>query len=103
MPSWLDAGRLRSVELDLRGARALHRAVSRPLLLKGLVAFSRLGNGGLWASLIIVLPLADRVNGWHQSLLVLLLGGINLLIYGSLKRITRRKRPFAGGSTPTAY
>lgn len=94
MPPWLDSGRLRSVELDRRGAVALHRAAARPALLRLLVACSRLGDGALWASLILVLPMLDPVAGWQRSVLVLLLGAINVSLNAVLKRVLRRRRPF---------
>ncbi len=94
MPPWLDSGRLRSVELDLRSARALHRAASHPPLLRLLAVCSRLGDGPLWFSLILLWPLLDADVGWLGSRLVLALGATNLLIYWSLKRSTRRLRPF---------
>jgi undecaprenyl-diphosphatase len=94
MPPWLDASRVRSVELDRRGALALHRAAARPALLRLLVACSRLGDGALWVSLLLVLPMVDPVGGWQRSGLVLLLGAINVFINSSLKRCLRRHRPF---------
>ena len=94
MPPWLDSGRLRSVELDRRGARALHRAVAHPLLRALLALASRLADGPLWAALIFVLPLVDPVRGAQCAWLVLALGTVNLLLYWCLKRGTQRQRPF---------
>lgn len=94
MPPWLDSGRSRSVELDLRGARALHRAVSRPGVLRLLAFCSRVADGPLWFSLILLWPLLDADVGWLGSRLVLAIGAVNLLLYWGLKRSTRRLRPF---------
>ena len=94
MLRWLDAGRLLSAELDRRGARALHRGVARPVLLRLLVLCSRLADGPLWLSLMIVLPLLDARDGARGAWLVLGLGSVNLLIYWVLKKSTRRQRPF---------
>lgn len=94
MPRWLDSGRLRSAELDRRGARALHRAVERPLLLQVLIACSRLADGPMWFALIPLLPLVDARDGPHVARLVLGLGLANLVLYGALKHGTRRERPF---------
>lgn len=93
MPPWLDAGRLRSAELDLRGAQALHRAAARPLLLHGLALCSRLADGPLWLGLILLLPWLGPDGAGH-ALLMLLTGAINLALYYTLKRSTRRARPF---------
>lgn len=94
MPPWLDAGRLRSAELDLRGAQALHRAAARPLLNQGLALCSRLADGPLWVGLMLLLPWMERHDGRRHALLMLALGAINLTVYYALKRSTRRQRPF---------
>ncbi|HEY9108778.1 MAG TPA: phosphatase PAP2 family protein [Roseateles sp.] len=91
MPPWLDAGRLRGAELDLRGAQALHRAAGRPALLRLLAACSRLADGPLWVALIVLLALMGEPR---YALLMLGLGATNLVIYYALKRGTRRQRPF---------
>lgn len=91
MPPWLDAGRLRGAELDLRGAQALHRAAARPLLPRVLALCSRLADGPLWVALMPVLALAGET---HLALLMLALGAINLALYYALKHGTRRQRPF---------
>ena len=91
MPPWLDSGRLRGAELDLRGAQALHRAAGRPLLLHLLAGFSRAADGPLWVALVLLLPwLSD--SGRREAGLMLLTGAINLVIYYTLKRSTRRQR-----------
>jgi undecaprenyl-diphosphatase len=96
MPRWLDSGRLRSVELDRRGALALHRAVTRPRLRTVFTWASRLGDAPLWLVLIALQPLLDAVAGPRRALLLLGLGSTNLLIYWALKRSTRRQRPYEG-------
>ncbi|PTT84695.1 PAP2 family protein [Pelomonas sp. HMWF004] len=93
MPLWLDAGRLRSAELDLRGAQALHRAAAQPLLLRLLAICSRLADGPLWLLLIGLLPWLHPAGG-RRALQMLQLGGLNLVLYYALKRSTRRRRPF---------
>lgn len=94
MPPWLETGRLRSVEWDVRCARALHRASTRPRLQRLLAVCSRLGDAPLWVGSSILLLLAGGFIGWRVGLLALLLGGINLAIYWSVKNLTRRERPF---------
>jgi len=91
MPPWLDAGRLRGAELDLRGAQALHRAAARPLPLHLLTLCSRLADGPLWVALIGLLALAGETR---HAALMLALGALNLVIYYAVKRGTRRRRPF---------
>ncbi|KQY88877.1 phosphatase PAP2 family protein [Pelomonas sp. Root1444] len=93
MPPWLDSGRLRGAELDLRGAQALHRAAARPLLLHLLALCSRLADGPLWVALIVLLPWLSE-GGGREAGLMLLLGAVNLAVYYTLKRSTRRQRPF---------
>lgn len=94
MPPWLESGRVRSVEWDWRCARALHRASARPLLERSFALCSRLGDAPLWVGATIVLLLAGGLIGWRLGLLALLLGAVNLVLYWSLKKLTRRERPF---------
>lgn len=94
MPPWLELGCTRSVEWDLRCARALHRASARPRLQRALALCSRLGDAPLWVGASIVLLLAGGFIGWRVGVLALLLGGVNLALYWSLKNLTRRERPF---------
>ena len=93
MPPWLDSGRLRGAELDLRGAQALHRAAARPLLQHLLALCSRLADGPLWVALIVLLPWLSDAGG-REAVLMLALGAVNLGVYYALKRSTRRQRPF---------
>lgn len=91
MPPWLDAGRLRGAELDLRGAQALHRAAGRPLLPHLLALCSRAADGPLWVGVIALLAWLGEAA--HAGLM-LALGAVNLVVYYALKRGTRRQRPF---------
>ncbi len=93
MPPWLDSSRLRGAELDLRGAQALHRAAARPVLLRLLAWCSRAADGPLWVALIVLLPWLSQ-TGRREAGLMLLLGAINLALYYTVKRSTRRQRPF---------
>ncbi len=94
MPPWFDHGRLRSAELDLRGAQTLHRAAARPLLLRLLALCSRLADGALWVAVLLLLPWLDVAGGGRRSLQMLQLGALDLIVYYTLKRSTRRRRPF---------
>ncbi len=53
---------------------------------------SRLGDGSVWWTLMLVLPLVVP-GGLHQSLVMAANGGICTLIYSAIKRTTRRPRP----------
>lgn len=94
MPRWLDAGRVRGVELDRRGARALHHGITQPLLLRVLAFASRLGDAPTWVALLLLVPLLDARDGAEVARLMGVLGAINLALYYALKRTTRRQRPF---------
>ncbi|MEO5770810.1 MAG: phosphatase PAP2 family protein [Burkholderiaceae bacterium] len=94
MPRWLDAGRLRGIALDRRGARALHDAVRHRGLRWALTLASRLGDAPMWIVLLLVMPLLDPVDGTTVAQRMLMLGSVNYLVYASLKRATRRQRPF---------
>lgn len=93
MPRWLDVGRLRGVELDRRGARALHHGVTQPALLRVLALASRLGDAPMWIALLLMMPLLDSSRGGDIARLMAVLGGVNLVLYYGLKRSTRRQRP----------
>lgn len=91
---WFVSGRARSLELDRRCARALHRGAARPRLESFFMLFSHLGDASTWVVVTLALPLLGGAQGTLLALLGLALGALNLLIYWSLKQITRRERPF---------
>ena len=110
MPRWLDAGRVRGIALDRRGARALHDGVRHPGLRWAFTLASRLGDAPMWIVLLLVMPLLDPVDGTTVAQRMLVLGSVNYLLYVSLKRTTRRQRPYeqcdgirAGLPAPDAY
>jgi len=94
MPRWLDAGRVRGIALDRRGARALHDAVTHRGLRWAFTLASRLGDAPMWIVLLLAMPLLDPVDGTTVAQRMLVLGSVNYLVYASLKRVTRRQRPF---------
>ncbi|MGE5153269.1 MAG: phosphatase PAP2 family protein [Bdellovibrio bacteriovorus] len=73
------------------------RAAARPIQYRGVhqifAWISRLGDGVFWYSLIAVLPLADGLDGLKVGLHMLVTGGVALILYKSLKGMTRRARP----------
>lgn len=81
-------------EHDRRGARWLHRAAASPLVVLLLVLVSRLGDGMLWYSVMVLLPFLGGPGGWTCAFQMALVGAINLLIYLTLKRCIARERPF---------
>jgi undecaprenyl-diphosphatase len=52
-----------------------------------------MGDGAFWYSLIAVLPLIDRWDGMIAALHMLGTGAAALIVYKSVKGITRRERP----------
>jgi undecaprenyl-diphosphatase len=73
------------------------RAAARPVQYRGVERVfawvSRLGDGVFWYSLIAILPLADGLDGLKAASHMLITGGVALLLYKSLKGMTRRERP----------
>lgn len=73
------------------------RAAARPVQYRGVewvfAWVSRLGDGVFWYSLIAILPLADGLDGLKAASHMLITGGVALLLYKSLKGMTRRERP----------
>jgi undecaprenyl-diphosphatase len=96
--AWLNAwvARERSCARSLHGATRFAWLV---LLLRGL---SRLTDGVAWYTLILVLPWFGGRNGTACSLRMLLLGGLDLVLYLVIKRHFARPRPFVGCSGVTA-
>lgn len=58
-------------------------------------AISRLGDGVFWYLLMAGMVLADGLNGLRASMHLAAVGVVSLQLYRSLKRWTRRPRPFA--------
>lgn len=84
----------RWVERDRSIAQAMHRACTLPSVLLVLTAVSRLGDGLVWYVAILLLPWFGGAVGTTCALRMVLLGGINLLIYRITKRHFARPRPF---------
>lgn len=93
---WPEERRDRWVARDRRWAAALHRASEQPLVLQLLVAVSRLGDGGPWVVVMLLLPL-PLLGGLHGSVAALQMaavGAVNLGLYLALKHRIGRRRPF---------
>jgi undecaprenyl-diphosphatase len=90
MYAWLESGRSLGAATDLRYARALNqRAALQPRLQRACWWCSRAGDGLPWTLALLPLcwfdPAAARV--------AFTLGLVNLVLYWTLKRATRRMRP----------
>lgn len=92
VPSW--ARRTPWAERDRLGALWLHRAAASPLVVLLLVLVSRLGDGMLWYSVMVLLPFLGGPGGWTCAIQMGLVGAINLVIYLLLKHGIARERPF---------
>lgn len=64
-------------------------------ILRYFATVSRLGDGAFWYALMALLILFDRREGAFASAHLLATGAVALALYKSLKRWTRRPRPFA--------
>lgn len=79
---------------DRRGAAFLHRAAARPWVIGGLAVVSRLGDGVLWYTLVLMLPWFGGPQGVACALQLVGAGAVNLVLYSLLKRRVARPRPF---------
>jgi undecaprenyl-diphosphatase len=65
----------------------------RPWVRRPFALVSRLGDGLFWYSLIAVLPLVHGRAGLDAAVQMLATGAVGLILYKSLKGMTRRERP----------
>lgn len=93
MRRWFDSGLGLSAELDRRWAVALHQHAGHPAWLCAMRVCSRLGDGPMWAAVLVALPLAGGEHGLQCAIRLAAAGGVNLAIYWAIKRWTRRSRP----------
>lgn len=89
MKLWLQ--QLNEIEAPI--CRAWSQAFGRGSVHRLFAVISRLGDGVFWYSLIAVLPLVDGWGGARAGLHMLLMGGVVLVLYKTLKGATRRERP----------
>lgn len=91
---WPEASRARWLEIDRQWARRLHRGAEQAQLLRLLVVASRLGDGGLWYALMLVLPwLGGNPDGLVCTLQMGAAGVFNVVLYRWAKLRTGRERP----------
>ncbi|HEY0675554.1 MAG TPA: phosphatase PAP2 family protein [Immundisolibacter sp.] len=79
---------------DRRCAILLHQAAGRYRLVGPLILASRLGDGGLWYALMLIIPWLDPVNGLFCTLQMAVVGAVNVVLYLTVKRRVGRPRPF---------
>ena len=72
----------------------LNRACAQPQVREFFRAISRLGDGGLWYVLMLVLPLLYGETGRHVALQMVVTGLVGVMVYKGLKRTLVRERPF---------
>jgi undecaprenyl-diphosphatase len=94
MQLWLERTVARWADRDLRWTQAIHRIARWPLVVFALVIASRLGNGLLWYTLMLVFPLVGGVTGTGCAMQMAGVGVLNLALYRYLKPRVCRLRPF---------
>lgn len=82
------------MERELRICLAANRAIHRITAVKFFATVSRLGDGVIWYALMVLLPLVWGPRALLASLHLALTGLGALALYYSLKRLTRRPRPY---------
>ncbi len=82
------------VESELAFCRLCNRACDRYWIEKFFALVSRLGNGIVWYTLILVLPFIYGKQALHVSIRMALVGIAGLLIYKMIKSTTERLRPY---------
>jgi undecaprenyl-diphosphatase len=79
---------------DYRICRRLNRGAAWSVVRKPFQLVSRLGDGVLWYALILLLPVLYGAQAIKPALVMALTGVLGVAIYGSLKRLFVRERPF---------
>jgi undecaprenyl-diphosphatase len=94
MQLWLERAVERWADRDQRWTQALHGIVSAPAVIFILASASRLADGVLWYTLMLVLPAVGGVTGTGCAMQMAGVGVLNLAIYRYLKPRVCRPRPF---------
>jgi undecaprenyl-diphosphatase len=84
----------RCVEFELLFCQRINRRLNSSLIQTGFAIISRLGDGILWYSIMLCLPLLYGIEGLNSTLIMTLVGVINLTLYKLLKKKTCRARPY---------
>ena len=94
MQLWLERTVARWADRDQRWTQALHRIAASPALVVVLAVASRLADGVLWYTLMVLLPLTGGVTGTSCAMQMAGVGVLNLALYRYLKPRVGRLRPF---------
>jgi undecaprenyl-diphosphatase len=94
MQLWLERTVARWADRDVRWTQTIHRVASWPVVIFALVIASRLANGVLWYTLMVVFPLLGGLTGTACGMQMGGVGVLNLAIYRYLKPRVCRLRPF---------
>ncbi len=79
---------------EVRLCLACNRWGARRAIVRVFRLVSRLGDGVFWYVAMLAIALLGGANGPTAALHMLLTGGVAALLYRTLKRWTRRPRPF---------
>ncbi len=79
---------------EYRLCRRLNRGVEHTAIRVFFMAVSRLGDGIVWYSLMLLLPFMYGAQGLRVSAIMLATSAVGLAVYKLLKRIFVRERPF---------
>jgi undecaprenyl-diphosphatase len=79
---------------DYRICRRLNRGASWSLVRRPFQLLSRLGDGAIWYALILALPWLYGMQAVRPAIVMALTGVLGVVLYGSLKRVFLRERPF---------
>ncbi len=91
LPRW---HRFEDFSGEWRLCLACNRWAARRVILLTFRTVSRLGDGVFWYALMLAIAAFGGATGWPAALHMLLTGSVAALLYRSLKRWTRRPRPF---------
>ncbi len=83
----------RAIKLELNFCRQVNSSLSAPVIQKFFALVSRLGDGVLWYILIPSLPLVYGIDAVDLSILMIISGLTNIVVYKGLKKLTSRERP----------
>ena len=92
-PSWPEQ-QLLWVERERTFALWMHRASSRPGVVRLLDAVSRVGDGWIWYAVIACLPWAGGAAGPSAAVRMIAVGFVDLVVYKIIKRWIARPRPY---------
>ncbi len=84
----------RMLTVDMRICMSLNRVIRWSYVRRFFAGVSRLGDGVVWYSLMLVLPFIHGLTAISVSLRMAGAGALGLLLYKLIKKLTTRLRPF---------